>query len=104
HLSLEFKVSSFESESTRLLLLVIGRRSAAPARFCFLVTQGSQNLALGLTTAAASQLDEFVRSRPLAFWAKPLIKARAALCCARLPPLTQKPDVRRAHTHVSKSD
>jgi len=36
-----------------------------------LVSQGSQGLALGLAKTATSQLDEFVRSRALAFWAKP---------------------------------
>jgi hypothetical protein len=36
-----------------------------------LVSQGSQSLALGLAKAAASQFNEFVRSRALAFWAKP---------------------------------
>jgi len=38
---------------------VVGRRSAAPANFVLLVTQGSQSLALGLTTTAASQLVEY---------------------------------------------
>gem|GEM_PF-4405483 len=41
--------------------LVIGRRSAAPTKSCLLVTQGSQNLALGLTTTAASQLVEYCK-------------------------------------------
>ena len=37
--------------------------SQAPPIKTGMVSQGSQNLALGLATTAASQLDEFVRSR-----------------------------------------
>ena len=37
-----------------------------------MVSQGSESLALGLAKTAATQLDEFVRSRTLAFWAKPV--------------------------------
>ncbi len=45
--------------------------SRAPLIKTGMVSQGSQSLALGLAKTAASQLDEFVRSRALAFWAKP---------------------------------
>jgi len=45
--------------------------SRAPLIKTGMVPQGSQKLALGLTTTAASQLDDFVRSLPWLYWAKP---------------------------------
>jgi len=43
--------------------------SRAPLIYNELVSQGSQNLTLGLARTAATQLDEFVRSP--GFWANP---------------------------------
>ncbi len=44
--------------------------SQAPLIKTGMVSQGSQNLALGLAKTAASQLDEFVRSQPWLFGKK----------------------------------
>jgi len=51
--------------NVRLTIFVskyLGRSSAAPNKFITTLPQGSQNLALGLTTTAASQLAERLSS------------------------------------------
>jgi hypothetical protein len=55
--------SKLETRNSKLSVA----RFAGSADLKGTVSQGSQSLALGLSTTAASQLDEFVRSRALAF-------------------------------------